>query len=103
MRKALVLLSIFIAFGAAWAQQRQLPESVKPGVLRAYEYPEVQIDGRWYRLSPGIRIVDQRNMSILHTMLVTGGPVAYTLDSYGFVTQLWLLSPEEAATLKPAK
>jgi hypothetical protein len=103
MRKALVLLSIFFALGSAWAQQRLLPDSVKPGVLRAYEYPEVQIDGRWYRLSPGIRIVDQRNMSILPTMLVTGGPVAYLLDSYGFVHQLWLLSPEEAANLKPAK
>ncbi len=103
MRKALVLLSIFLAFGAAWAQQRLLPDGVKPGVLAAYEYPEVQISGRWYRLAPGIRIFDQRGMSLLPTMLVTGGPVAYTPDPSGFVTQLWLLSPEEAANLKPAR
>jgi hypothetical protein len=29
--------------------------------------------------------------------------VAYTLDAYGLVTQLWLLTPQEAAALKPAK
>jgi hypothetical protein len=103
MRNALVLLAIFFASGIAWAQQRMLPENVKPGALRGYQYPEVNISGRWYRLSPGARILDQRNTAIVPTMLQNAGPVAYTLDAYGLVTQLWLLTPQEAAALKPAK
>ncbi|HET9700158.1 MAG TPA: hypothetical protein VFP70_04470 [Burkholderiales bacterium] len=48
-------------------------------------------------------MLDQRNMTILPTMLQNPGPVAYTLDAYGLVTQLWLLTPQEAAALKPVK
>ena len=103
MRNALVLLAIFFVMGAAWAQQRTLPENAKAGMLGAYAYPEVNVGGRWYRFSPGVRIVDQRNMNILPAMLKNSGPVAYTLDAYGLITQLWLLTPQEAAALKPAK
>ena len=103
MRNALVLLAIFFVAGVAWAQQRMLPENAKPGALRDYQYPEVNISGRWYRLAPGARILDQRNMTILPAMLQNPGAVAYTLDAYGLVTQLWLLTPQEAAALKPAK
>lgn len=103
MRNALVILAIFFTMGAAMAQQRSLPENVRPGSLRDYQYPEVNISGRWYRLAPGVRMLDQRNMTILPTMLQKPGPVAYTLDAYGLVTQLWLLTPQEAAALKPVK
>lgn len=103
MRNALVLLAIFFIAGAAWAQQRMLPADVRPGALKDYQYPEVNISGSWYRLAPGARMMDQRNMTILPAMLQKPGPVAYTLDAYGLVTQLWLLTPQEAAALKPVK
>jgi hypothetical protein len=103
MRNVLVLLAIFFLAGPAWAQQRMLPENARSGALKAHEHPEVNISGRWYRLAPGARIFDQRNMTILPTMLQDPGPVAFTVDAYGFVTQLWLLTPQEAAALKPAK
>ncbi len=104
MRKALILLAIFFSLaGGAWAQQRQLPDEAKPGKLSAVRYPEVQINNRWHRLSPGIRIYDLRNQSILPTMLPQSSLVAYRLDSMGFVFQLWLITPEEAAALPPAK
>ncbi|HEX9179535.1 MAG TPA: hypothetical protein VF859_04015 [Burkholderiales bacterium] len=103
MRNALVLLAILFFAGAASAQQRMLPDDAKPGALKSYQYPEVNISGRWYRLAPGVRMVDQRNMTVLPTMLPNAGPVAFTLDAYGLVTQLWLLTPQEAAALKPVK
>jgi hypothetical protein len=103
MRNALVLLTIFFLAATAWAQQRMLPENAKPGALQGYQYPEVNISGRWYRLAPGARLVDQRNMTVLPTMLQNAGAVAYTLDAYGLVTQLWLLTPQEAAALKPVR
>jgi len=104
MRNALILLAIFVSLaGTAVAQQRQFPEQAQAGTLSAVRYPDVQINNRWHRLSPGIRIYDRRNQTILPTMLPQSSRVAYRLDSMGFVFQLWLITPEEAAALPPAK
>ena len=104
MRKTLVLLMISCLLGpAAWAQQRMFPEHAKPGAIKSVQYPEIKIDGRWYRLSPGVRLVDQRNTAILPTMLPDAGPVAYIQDAMGFISDLWLLTPQEAAAFPRQK
>jgi len=104
MRNALILLAIFFSLaGGSWAQQRQFPDEALAGKLSAVRYPEVQINNRWHRLAPGIRIYDQRNHTILPTMLPQSSPVAYHLDAMGFVFQLWLITPEEAKAFPPPK
>jgi hypothetical protein len=104
MRKALVLFAISLSLlGLAWAQQRMFPEDAKPGALQAVQHPEVNIGNRWYRLSPGVHIVDQRNMTILPTMLPASAQVAYTQDAMGFISNLWLLTPQEASTFPARK
>jgi hypothetical protein len=104
MRKGLVLLVISLSLlSTVWAQQRVFPENARAGALRNVQHPEVNINNRWYRLSPGVRIINQQNMTILPTMLPSSGPVAYTQDAMGFISSLWLLTPYELSTFPVQK
>jgi hypothetical protein len=60
--------------------------------------PEVLINGKPARLAPGARIRGSNNL--LATPISLFGqklPVRYTLDTYGLVLDVWVLTPEEQA------
>jgi hypothetical protein len=58
--------------------------------------PEVLIDGKQARLSPGARIKNINNMLVLSASLAgISVPVVYLLDAQGMVHEVWLLSAQE--------
>ena len=101
------LLALALAT-ASHAQQlpRQLPPNGKLGELvheQAQPFPLLQINNKTLRLAPGGRIYDQFNRAILHNYLPRQAvPVLYTQDSQGFVSQLYLLRPDELQRLERA-
>lgn len=91
----------FGVFAAAPAQaqvQRNFPQSALRGELSFGVAPEVVLNGKPARLSPGARIRAQDNMVVMSGAL-TGSRmlVNYTVDTSGLVHDVWILRPEEAA------
>ena len=76
---------------------RQFPKAALRGVLVVKAPPEVSLNGKPDRLSPGARI---RNLN--NNFVVPGAPidqellVNYTRDSMGQIYEVWMLSAEEA-------
>jgi hypothetical protein len=96
---AALVACIAFASGAASAQvQRQFPQTALRGTLVVVAAPEVTLNDAPARLAPGARIRDAGNLLQMSASL-TGARllVHYTVDSYGLVKDVWVLSPEEAA------
>ena len=76
---------------------RQFPKTALRGELVILAAPEISMDGKADRLSPGARIRD------VNDQLVLPGPLAnqtlvvnYLRDNTGQVQQVWILNSEEA-------
>jgi hypothetical protein len=76
--------------------QRPFPPTALRGELRIEQPPEVLLNGRPARLAPGARIRGEDNLLRLSGSLV-GQPllVHYTIDPYGLVLDVWVLTAEE--------
>lgn len=75
---------------------REAPKDVKRGRLVVTAPPQVTLDGKPDRLSPGARIRDLNNMLLLSGSVVGKDlPVVYRRDSAGLIHEAWLLTPEE--------
>ena len=97
MRKCLLLLALcFIPAAAAIAQfVRFLPAGELGRTGEKLPLPEVTIDKRVLRLTPGGIIFDQNNRAILHQQLPAGAEVLYTRDQAGNVQRIYILTDEE--------
>ena len=103
------LLSLFI--GAASAQiedanpkLRPFPKDAKRGELMVLSAPDIAIDSKADRLSPGVRIRDARNNLVLSGTLANQRLVVnYTRDNTGLVHQVWVLTPEEVKQKMPGQ
>lgn len=78
---------------------RNFPTGTLRGQFMVVNYPEIQLDGRAERLSPGARIMSATRMLVMPAS-ITGQNllVNYTRDAAGLVREVWILTPEEAAT-----
>lgn len=75
---------------------RQFPESARRGVLIVKNPPEVLMDGKPARLSPGSRIRGTNNLIVPATQLIGQTLfVNYTRELQGMVHDVWILTPEE--------
>ncbi len=93
---ALVLLALSTASPAL--AQRLFERSALRGELVITAPPEVLLNGRAARLSPGARLRNPQNMLQLSgTLLERKLLVHYTLDGFGEVKDVWILNPAEAA------
>jgi hypothetical protein len=83
---------------------RTFPENALRGKLVVQLSPEVMLDGKPDRLSPGARIYGPDNLLILPSRLA-GEPymVNYVRDSHGLVHQVWVLTPAEVAIKRPVR
>lgn len=105
--------TFFIAGGvlAAWtlalfpsesrAQQpdavRQFPKAALRGELVVVSPPDVRLDGRADRLSPGSRIRDPQNLLVMSGALIGRElTVNYVRDSAGLIHEVWILNATEA-------
>ena len=77
---------------------RQFPANAQRGTLVVTNPPDVLINGKAARLSPGARIKGANNMLLLSGTLVGSSVlVNYRQDAQGLIHEAWILSPEEAA------
>jgi hypothetical protein len=78
---------------------REAPADVRPAIIGVGATPpDITVNGKPDRLSPGYRIRDRKNMLVLSASLA--GKTVYTVyrrDAAGLVHEVWLLSPEEYA------
>ncbi|WP_218510224.1 hypothetical protein [Variovorax sp. dw_308] len=77
---------------------RNFPTGTLRGKLLILNAPEVMLDGQPDRLSPGARIRSPQNMLVM-VGAIQGQKflVNYTRDPAGLVSQVWILTPEEAS------
>ena len=97
------VLAVSLAAEAQHVQQRPLPPKASRGTLGEPQmFPAVKIGNRTLRLSPGARIYDQSNRTIVHAQLPPGAQVLYTSDAAGDIQRMYVLTEEELLRLKQA-
>ena len=95
---ALFALTLAAALPAAAQTSRPFPANALRGELLITQPPEVLLNGRPARLSPGARIRDTQNMLQMSGALVgLRLRVHYTVEPSGGVHNVWILTPDEAA------
>ena len=84
--------------------QRQFPEQAHRGLLRVTAPPDIELDGKPDRLSPGARIRNTDQRLVMAQQLVGQElPVNYLREGMGLVHEVWLLSPAEQAQHRSGK
>ena len=99
LRRALAFAAAcLLALPVAAQVQRNFPQTALRGAIVFGEAPDIALNGRPARLAPGGRIRDANNMSVVPSA-VHGGRflVHYTVDLYGLVKDVWILTADEAA------
>ena len=75
---------------------REAPKDVVRGRLTVTAPPQVTLDGKPDRLSPGSRIRGLNNLLLLSGSVVDQDlPVVYRRDAAGLIHEVWVLTPEE--------
>jgi hypothetical protein len=88
---------------AAQGIVREAPKDVVRGHLVITAPPQVTLDGKPDRLSPGSRIRDINNMLLLSGSVVGQTlPVLYRRDAAGLIHEVWVLTPAEDEKLAGA-
>ncbi len=108
--KAACAAALLLLPALAWAQhatdqlQRQFPEQARRGVLRVTAPPDIELDGKPDRLSPGARIRNTDRRLVMAQQLVGQElPVNYLREGMGLVHEVWLLTPAEQAQHRAGK
>ena len=92
------VLATGLAVPAAAQVARHFPAQALRGTIEVVQPPEVLLNGRPARLSPGSRIRGENNLLTFASQLVGQRLVVhYTLESHGLVHEVWVLRPEELA------
>ena len=75
---------------------REFPKAALRGEMVVKNHPEIVLNGKAERLSPGARIWDANRALVLSANLV-GQPVAvnYVREGGGLIHQVWILNSEE--------
>jgi hypothetical protein len=96
MRTFLVRLTVaaFAAILVACGTTVKTADGSMTGTMTTGQLPEVTIDGKPMRLSPGARIYNQSNLTITPNQLPANSRVRYKTDSTGLVSQVWVLPAE---------
>jgi hypothetical protein len=94
---ALVLAALLLpAPGVAQTDSRPFPAQALRGELHIEQPPAVRLNGQPARLAPGARIRGTDNMLKLPAALAGQTlTVHYTVDTYGLLMDIWVLTPEE--------
>jgi hypothetical protein len=98
-RCVIAAVSALLLSAAVHAQvQRHFPADALRGSMVIGQVPEVLLNAKPARLSPGVRIRDQGNLQPRPAALIGMTLVVhYTVDTLGLVKDVWILTPDEAA------
>jgi hypothetical protein len=82
---------------------RETPKDVRPARMSVTLPPDITLDGKADRLSPGARIRNVQNLVVMSGSLAgTTVPVVYRRDSAGLVHEVWMLTDDEYVRLSKA-
>ncbi len=92
------LASLLLAGGAFAQSLRGFPPNALRGTIEVLQSPEVALNDKPARLAASARIFGPDNLikvpaSVMGAKLV----VNYTLDNQGYLRDVWILTPTEAA------
>ena len=83
---------------------RQFPKEAKRGELVVLSAPDIAMDSKPDRLSPGVRIRDINNNLVLSGTLANQKLVVnYVRDNTGLVHSVWVLNSEEIKQKMPGQ
>lgn len=100
----IALAALFAAALPAAAQDftRQFPAAALRGEMRVVAPPEIQMNGKVDRLSPGARIRGTTNNLVMSGAIVgQKHTVNYVRDGAGLVHEVWILTEAEAKLKRP--
>ena len=103
-RYALLALTLgaFSSQAVAQTAVREFPRGVLRGTMVVTQPPEILMDRKPDRLSPGARIRGPVGMLVMSGAIVGQELVVnYVRDTYGLVHEVWILTPEEIAVRRP--
>jgi hypothetical protein len=92
------VLGLFLATSAVAQTVRSFPETALRGKIAFKSPPQIELDGKADRLSPGARIRDEQGMLAMSGALAGKAFVVNFKReaSTGLVHEVWLLTAEEA-------
>jgi hypothetical protein len=90
----LLALSVLSSFGAH--AQRTLPPDGKYVKAAEFNYPYVKLGKQVVRLAVGGKIYNEQNLIIMPATAPAKANVWYRLDFNGEISQIWILTPDEA-------
>ena len=103
LRTLLAPVAIVLTLGSACAQdiiRQTIPGNAKLGVMKVTLPPEVLMDGKVDRLSPGARIRAENNMMVVSGALSGQSLlVAYVREPQGMLHDVWILNAAERAAV----
>ncbi len=107
----LILPLVAMLFSTAHAQTeeqkpnlRTFPKDARRGELVVLSAPDIAIDSKPDRLSPGVRIRDAKNTLVLSGTLSNQRLVVnYLRDNTGLVNNVWVLTSDEAKQKMPGQ
>jgi hypothetical protein len=95
---AVLVAAAFTALPAAAQQPRNFPATALRGEIVVQQPPELLLNGRPARLSPGVRIRGENNLLMVSGALVDQRLlVHYTVDLSGLIGEIWVLTAAERA------
>ena len=96
------LLVLTAASATAQTAVRQFPAAALRGEMVVVAPPDITLDGKADRLSPGSRIRGTDNLLVMSGALVNQKVVVnYLRESAGTVHEMWILNAEEAKLKRP--
>jgi len=101
---AALLAGLVLASLGSTAQvvTRPFPPTAVRGILTVTQPPEVLMDGKADRLSPGARIRGTNNMLVMSGALMGQAMrVNYTREPNGYIHEVWVLTDAEASLPPP--
>jgi hypothetical protein len=83
---------------AAQFAPRPFPPKAQRGVMQIIQPPEMVLNGKADRLSPGAHIRDANNMMVMSGALMGQSVIVnFVREPNGMVHEVWILTAEEAA------
>jgi hypothetical protein len=92
-----LVLCLISATEAPALAVRQFPANALRGLLEVTSPPNILLDYKPRRLSPGARIKDTKNLIVMSASLVGKELlVNYVANPQGLIQEVWILTPAEA-------
>ena len=94
---ACALVATALMASAQTPTVRPFPPKAERGVMQITQPPELLINGKAERLSPGARIRGTNNMLVMSGALVGQSlPIKFVREPLGLVHEVWVLTEAEA-------